>query len=64
MQGFHENLNDDSFIETIYPSLMVIDELMRDATNRKEVFELFVEDSAHSNISVACILQNRFSKGK
>jgi hypothetical protein len=36
---------------------------MRDATNSKDVCELFVEDSHHKNISVACILQNGFSKG-
>ena len=64
MQGFHENLNDDSFIETIYPSLIVIDDLMRDGTNSKDVCEHFVEDSHHSNIGVACILQSGFSKGK
>jgi hypothetical protein len=64
MQGFHENLNDDSFIETRYPSLIVIDDLMRDARYSKDVCEYFVEDSHHSDISVACILQNGFSKGK
>jgi hypothetical protein len=53
-----ENLNDDSFIGTRYPSLIVIDDLMRDATNSKDVCELFVEGSHHINISVACILQN------
>ena len=37
---------------------------MRDATNSKDVCELFVEDSHHRNISVACVLQNGFSKGK
>jgi hypothetical protein len=61
MQGLPENLNDDSFIDTRYPSLIVIDDLMRDATNSKDVCELFVEGSHHRNISVACILQNGFS---
>ena len=64
LQGLPENLNDDSFIETIYPSLIVIDDLMKDTTNSKDVCELFVEWSHHRNISVACILQNGFSKGK
>ena len=53
MQGLPENLNDDSFIDTRYPSLIVIDDLMRDATNSKDVCELFVEGSHHRNISVA-----------
>lgn len=64
MEGLPEILNDDSFIETIYPSLIVIDDLMRDSTNSKDVCVLFVEESHHRNISVACILQNGFSKGK
>ena len=64
LQGLPENLNDDSFIDTRYPSLIVIDDLMRDATNSKDVCELLVEGSHHRNISVACILQNGFSKGK
>ncbi|CAG2258132.1 unnamed protein product [Mytilus edulis] len=37
---------------------------MRDVTNSKDVCELFVEGSHHRNLSVACILQNAFSKGK
>ena len=64
MQGLPENLNDESFIDARYPSLFVIHDLMRDATNSKDVCELFGEGSHHRNISVACILQNGFSKGK
>jgi len=64
VQGLPENLNDESFIDIRYPSLIIIDDLMRDATNSKDVCELFVEGSHHRNISVACILQNAFSKGK
>ena len=37
LQGLPENLNDDSLIDTRYPSLIVIDDLMRDATNSKDV---------------------------
>ena len=64
LEGLPENLNDDSFIDTRYPSLIIIDDLMRDATNSKDVCELFVEGSHHSNVSVACIMQNAFSKGR
>ena len=56
VHGIPEDLNDDSFIDTRYPSLIVIDDLMRDATNSKDVCELFVEGSHHRNISVACIM--------
>ncbi|VDI36820.1 Hypothetical predicted protein [Mytilus galloprovincialis] len=64
VQGLPENLNDDSFIDSRYPSLIILDDLMRDVTNSKDVCELFVEGSHHRNLSVACILQNAFSKGK
>jgi hypothetical protein len=64
MQGLPDNLNDESFIDSRYPSLIVIHDLMRDATNSKDVCELFGEGSHYRNISVACILQNGFSKGK
>ena len=64
LQGLSENLNDDSFIDTRYPSVIVVDDLMRDATNGKDVCELFLDGSNHRNISVTCILQNGLSKGK
>jgi hypothetical protein len=53
LQGLPENLNDESFKYTIHPSLIVIDDLIRDTTNSKDVCELFVEGSHHRNISVA-----------
>jgi len=64
VEGLPENLNDDSFIDTRYPNLIIIDDLMRDAINSKDVCELFVEGSHHRNVSVACIMQNAFSKGR
>ncbi|CAG2214066.1 unnamed protein product [Mytilus edulis] len=64
VQGLPENLNDDSFIDSRFSSLIILDDLMRDATNSKDVCELFVEGSHHRNLSVACIMQNAFSKGK
>jgi hypothetical protein len=64
VHGIPEDLIDDSFIDTKHPSLIIIDDLMRDATNSKDVCELHVEGSHHRNISVACIMQNAFSKGK
>ena len=64
LQGLSENMNDDSFIDTRYPSVIAIDDLMRDATNSKDVCELFVDGSNHRHISITCILQNGFSKGK
>ena len=64
VQGIPEQLNDETFIDSRYPSLIVIDDLMRDVTNSKDVCELFVEGRHHRNISVACIMKNAFSRGK
>ncbi|CAG2195541.1 unnamed protein product [Mytilus edulis] len=64
VQGIPDDLNNDSFIDPKYPSLVVIDDLMKDATNSKDVCELFIEGSHHRNLSVACLMQNAFSKGK
>ena len=64
LQGLSENLNDDSFIDTRYPSVIVVNDLMRDATKSKDVCELFLDGSNHRNISVTCILQDGLSKRK
>jgi hypothetical protein len=34
------------------------------ATNSKDVCDFFVEGSHHRNLSIVCIMQNAFSKGK
>ncbi|VDI38826.1 Hypothetical predicted protein [Mytilus galloprovincialis] len=36
VQGLPENLNDDSFIDSRFPSLIILDDLMRDVTNSKD----------------------------
>ena len=36
---------------------------MKDATQDKDVFELFIEGAQHRNLSVICIMQNLFNKG-
>jgi hypothetical protein len=62
VQGIPEQLNDETFIDSRYPSLIVIDDLMRDVTNSKDVCELFVEGSHHRNISVACIMTSTLQR--
>ena len=64
VQGIPEDLNDDSFIDSRFPSLIIFDDLMNDATNSQNVCELFVEGSHHRNLSVACLVQNAFYKAK
>ncbi|VDI15559.1 Hypothetical predicted protein [Mytilus galloprovincialis] len=64
VQRIPDYLNNDSFIYPKYHSLVVVDDLMKDATNSKDVCELFVEGSHHRNLSVTCIVQNAFLRGK
>ena len=44
-------------------SLCIFDDLMKDAT-KIEICEMYLEGSHHRNISVICLLQNLYNKGK
>ncbi len=45
-------------------SLLVLDDLMVDATKNKEVSNLFTVGSHHRNLSVICLVQNLFYHGR
>lgn len=45
-------------------NLVIIDDMMSDATREKAVAELFTRGSHHRNTSVICILQNMFYHGR
>ena len=47
-----------------YPSLYIFDDLMKDATKDENICELYMEGSHHRNLSVICLLQNLYNKGK
>jgi len=49
---------------TSRPRLVVLDDLMTDATKDEEVSNLFTVGSHHRNLSVICLLQNLFNRGK
>jgi hypothetical protein len=61
---FMEGLNTPSNSMFMEPVLYVIDDLMKDATKSVDVCELFTEGSHHRNLSVICLLQNLYYKGK
>ena len=50
--------------DTSYGSLYIFDDLMKDATKNDEICELYTEGSHHKNMSVICLLQNLYNKGK
>ena len=64
IQGIPPNIKRDDYFDTRYPTLFVIDDLMKDATQSTDVCELFTEGSHHRNLSVVCLLQNLYYKGK
>ena len=59
VQGMQDRSNDSS-ISTIY----IFDDMMKDATQNDEVCEMYTEGSHHTNLSVICMLQNLYYKGK
>jgi len=64
VQGIPPNIKRNDYFDTRYPTLFVIDDLMKDATQSTDVCELFTEGSHHRNLSVICLLQNLYYKGK
>ena len=64
IQGITEDIHSDSVIDSRKRTLLVIDDLMKDATQDKNICELFIEGAHHRNLSVICIMQNLFNKGK
>jgi hypothetical protein len=64
IQGITEDIKTDKFINSRERTLLIIDDMMKDATQDKEICELFTEGAHHRNLSVICIMQNLFNKGK
>lgn len=46
------------------PTLVILDDLMQEAGNAKEIANLFTKGSHHKNMSVVMIVQNLFHQGK
>jgi hypothetical protein len=64
---FHQGLPDKTTIEqfsTNSPSLIVLDDLMEEVTNSKDMQKMFTQYSHHMNISVIFISQNLYFGGK
>ena len=51
-------------VDERYPHLIVLDDLMIDATKNKDVSNMFTVGSHHRNMSIVCLLQNVFYQGK
>ena len=64
IEGITEDIKYDTVINSRKRTLLIIDDMMKDATQDKEICELFTEGAHHRNLSVVCIMQNLFNKGK
>ena len=51
-------------VDTRYPHLVVLDDLMTEVTKNKDVSNMFTVGSHHKNMSVICLLQHLFYHGK
>ena len=64
IEGIPSNINRDDFFDASIPTLFIIDDLMKEATQNADICNLFTEGSHHRNLSVICVLQNLYYKGK
>ena len=64
IEGITEDIKSDALIDSRERTLLIIDDMMKDATQDKEICELYTEGAHHRNLSVICIMQNLFNKGK
>ena len=62
IKGVPENLNE--YIDPKYRNLIIIDDLMSETGNDKQIANLFTKGSHHRNLSVILLLQNLFYNGK
>lgn len=63
---FHEGIPDSSDFESWFPreGLLVLDDLMEEGANDKQVLDLFTKHSHHNNITVLYLCQDMFPPGK
>lgn len=63
---FIEGIPDDigHFLDVNKRNVIIIDDLMTEATQDSRVCDLFTKGSHHRNLSVICLLQNMYYRGK
>ena len=61
---YREGLVNDETLTEMKPELIILDDLMSETANCKELELLFTRRSHHNNISVIYVVQNLFQQGK
>ena len=64
VKGIPSNIGDDKFFDLSVRNMLVIDDLMSDATKDSRICDLFTKGSHHRNLSVLCLLQNLYYQGR
>ena len=64
VKGIPANIEDEQFLNPAIRNLIVIDNMMSEASNDKRICDLFTKDSHHRNLSVICLVQNLYYQGK
>ena len=64
VKGIPANIDQDEFLNPGMQNLIVLDDLMAEASNDKRICNLFTKGSHHRNLSVICIVQNLYYQGK
>ena len=62
-KGIPDKLSEDSFLDINTRNLLVIDDLMLEASKDARISQLFTRGSHHRNLSVICLLQNFYFPG-
>ena len=64
VKGIPANIEDEQFLNPAIRNLIVIDDLMSEASYDKRICDLFTKGSHHRNLSVICLVQNLYFQGK
>ena len=64
VKGIPANIEDEQLLNPAIQNLIVIDDLMSEASNDKRICDLFTKGSHHRNLSVICLVQNLFYQVK
>ena len=64
VKGIPAIIEDEQFLYPAIRNLIVIDDLMSEASNDKRICGLFTKGSHHRNLSVICLVQNLYYQGK
>lgn len=64
IEGIPQSLNDDHLLPRDKTNLLIIDDMMKEASGNSEIEKVFTQYVHHRNLSAILIVQNLFVQGK